>query len=282
MRRISPLLACLASLSFASLATAQFQNPAGFLDPAGANRAGTAAPPNTTIGPIGGSTLPPGAPSAYSPGGIETNSALRQELRRPFGGGYRRRAAPPSDGVIPEGTGDVDAGDKTYRSNRPVTTHIDAQTDMVGPAIGKLARDWRYVYFRGRHWYWLPNNTWDVWHNSGWVPYRRGMFSKPYFGYGTQVRGYRALPPDYQAGSPVASPGESASLAPSPADAEDGSAAKPQAHVPTGDEKTYSSPFADEPAALEATAPGPMAEPRTAGASSSPGPPMPIEHFISP
>src|SRR5262249_42415883 len=121
MPRHASLLACVVSFLFATVVAAQLQNPAGFLDPAGVNRAGTAAPPNTTIGPIGGSTLPPGAPSGYYPREVETNPALRQEVRRPFGGGgYRYRAVPPPDGVIPEGTDDDDkTGKFRRRTERP-------------------------------------------------------------------------------------------------------------------------------------------------------------------
>ncbi len=98
MSRAFVVFACVAILSIASVGQAQI-NPAGFLDPAGVNRNGTANPPNTTLGPIGGSsmsgsmygsTLPPGA-SAGMYREIETNPALRQEVRRPFGGGGYRR-----------------------------------------------------------------------------------------------------------------------------------------------------------------------------------------------
>ncbi|HVU88478.1 MAG TPA: hypothetical protein VHD36_14245 [Pirellulales bacterium] len=269
MCRLLTLVACVVAWSSASLGLAQLQNPTGFLDPAGVNRAGTANPPNTTIGPIGGSTLPPGAPSGYYPREVETNPALRQEVRRPFGGGgFRYRAAPPPDGVIPEGTGDADASGKVRRTERPAA-QVDARTDALGPATGKLARDWRYVYSQGRHWYWMPNDTWDVWHNSGWVPYKRGMFSQPYFGYGTQVRGYRAMPPDAQAGGPVGAPGQTAAAA-------HGESAVARARTVTGSERTYAPEEVTVPPETGDAVRAPAAE------NSSAGPAMPNEHFISP
>jgi hypothetical protein len=39
----------------------------------------------------------------------------------------------------------------------------------AGRATGRLASDWRYVYFHGRHWYWMPNASWKVWTDDGWV-----------------------------------------------------------------------------------------------------------------
>ncbi len=193
------VLAFLAIFTIASNGQAQI-NPAGFLDPAGVNRNGTANPPNTTIGPIGGSamsgsmygsTLPPGASGGMSRE-VETNPALRQEVRRPFGGGGYRRAG--RAGFLPgeengEGQGEARSANKINLSERQSIAPVKM---AEGPATGKLAEDWRYKYFEGRHWYWMPNNTWDVWHNAMWMPYKPRMFSQPLFGYGTQVRGYRA------------------------------------------------------------------------------------------
>ena len=274
MYRTSTLLTCLVSLSFtARWARAQLQNPAGFLDPAGANRAGTAAPPNTTIGPIGGSTLPPGAPSGgYYSREVENNPALRQEVRRPFGGGgYRFRGAPPPDGVIPEGAGDPDkisqaSGGPTSQSRRMLTPEWTPPERLLvnSPAIG------RYVYSQGRHWYWMPNNTWDVWSNAGWVPYKRGMFSQPTFGYGTQVRGYRAIPADGEAGAPAGRPGEAA------APAEEGSTVA-RANRPTGNETTYAPQETAEPAPSG----GEIASPAS-GNSRQQARPCRTSDFISP
>lgn len=273
MYRIQTLLVVLVSLVSVSLATAQLQNPAGFLDPAGANRAGTAAPPNTSIGPIGGSTLPPGAPSGgystFSSREVETNPALRQEVRRPFGGGgYRFRAVPPPDGTSPGATGDPNAAANVRRADKPVVT--DPGSNTGGAATGKLSRDWRYVYSQGRHWYWMPNNTWDVWTGSGWVPYKRGMFSQPTFGYGTQVRGYRAIPADSQIGTPAGAPDESAATP-----LEEGNAVA-RANRVTGTERTYAPQEITVPASSSGGFSG------TRSGNSSSGPAMPNEHFISP
>jgi hypothetical protein len=171
-------------------------SPSGFQDPAGANRGGTGNPPNAPLAPLGGSTLPPGAPAM--PREIETNPALRQEVRHPFGSAIYPHA---------RGTGDEGEGENTPKdpakgfnfSERQNTGHDEGFVDntRVGPATGKLASDWRYAYFQGRHWYWMPNETWDVWNGTAWVPHKSGMFGRAYFGYGTQVRGYRSLPRGY-------------------------------------------------------------------------------------
>jgi hypothetical protein len=39
----------------------------------------------------------------------------------------------------------------------------------TGRAMGRLGADWRYVYYHGRHWYWMPNQTWRVWTVAGWA-----------------------------------------------------------------------------------------------------------------
>ena len=33
------------------------------------------------------------------------------------------------------------------------------------------APDWRYRYYSGRWWYWLPSNQWAVWNGETWMPY---------------------------------------------------------------------------------------------------------------
>ena len=115
----------------------------------------------------------------------------------------------------------------------------------------------------------MPNNTWDVWANSGWVPYKRAMFSQPTFGYGTQVRGYRAIPADGQAGTPAGVPGESAA----PTESEHDVA---RATRVAGSETTY----APQETVVPPAAGGGFSGPAPGGSSG--GPAMPNEHFISP
>lgn len=176
-------------------------SPSGFQDPAGANRGGTGNPPNAPLAPLGGSTLPPGAPAM--PREIETNPALRQEVRHPFGSAIYPHARGYGEEEDLE-TKPKDPAKGFNFSERQNTGHDEAFVDNahVGPATGKLASDWRYAFFQGRHWYWMPNETWNVWNGSAWVPHRSGMFAgRAYFGYGTQVRGYRSLPRGYNSGT---------------------------------------------------------------------------------
>jgi hypothetical protein len=96
------------------------------------------------------------------------------------------------------------------------------------------------------------------------------MFSQPTFGYGTQVRGYRAIPADGQAGTPAGAPGESAATP-----AENGSTVA-RANRVTGTERTYAS----QETAVPAVSSGGFSQPMSG--SSSAGPAMSNEHFISP
>jgi hypothetical protein len=41
-------------------------------------------------------------------------------------------------------------------------------TPLTGRASGRLGADWRYVYYHGRHWYWMPDSSWRVWTDTGW------------------------------------------------------------------------------------------------------------------
>jgi len=191
MRYTFPVL-LLTGLAIAVQGTAALAqlNPAGFQDPAGASRGGTGNPPNAPSAP-----LPPAAGTNLSPSmfdsqrEIENNPALRQEVRRPFGAGTFR-------GGLGErsGTADADPAKGLNFSERQNTGHAEKSSDAE-PVDGELASDWRYVFYQGRHWYRMPNKTWDVWKGNAWVPYRPHMFERPIFGYGTQVRGYRPLPP---------------------------------------------------------------------------------------
>jgi hypothetical protein len=42
-------------------------------------------------------------------------------------------------------------------------------TPTVKPAAAENA--WRYVYFNGQWWYWLPENRWVYWQNRRWNNY---------------------------------------------------------------------------------------------------------------
>ncbi|HEY4308414.1 MAG TPA: hypothetical protein VGN12_03080 [Pirellulales bacterium] len=63
----------------------------------------------------------------------------------------------------------------------------------AGRAVGRLAGDWRYVYRNGRHWYWMPNQTWQLWNGASWQPYAPGMQSPTAAAYQSprQMSGYR-------------------------------------------------------------------------------------------
>ncbi len=170
-------------------------NPAGFQDPLGASRAGTGNPPNLSIGPIGGnSTLPPGAP-AY-PREVETNPALRQEVRRPFGASmYPRGQVNRPDSSDEDGGAVGDPAKKLNFTERQAPEHVEGHKS--GRAGGKLATDWRYSYYQGRHWYWMPDKTWAVWNGSTWIRHVAGMFSRPIFGAGTTPRRFAQVPAGY-------------------------------------------------------------------------------------
>ncbi|HEY1599618.1 MAG TPA: hypothetical protein VGG64_08455 [Pirellulales bacterium] len=70
----------------------------------------------------------------------------------------------------------------------------NAHNDETRRSAGKLAGDWRYVPYHGRHWYWMPNQTWSVWQGRAWMPYSPGMFSPEANNASRQVTGYRGVP----------------------------------------------------------------------------------------
>jgi hypothetical protein len=70
----------------------------------------------------------------------------------------------------------------------------NANNDEIRRSGGKLAGDWRYVPYHGRHWYWMPNQTWRVWQDRAWTPYSPGMFSPAAINADRQVTGYRGVP----------------------------------------------------------------------------------------
>ncbi len=43
-----------------------------------------------------------------------------------------------------------------------------ASTASANTVPHKLSSDWRYVSYNGSHWYWMPNNTWRIWHTGQW------------------------------------------------------------------------------------------------------------------
>src|ERR1051325_7180905 len=39
---------------------------------------------------------------------------------------------------------------------------------------------WRYRYYRGRWWYWLPSQRWVIWTGYAWVPYYPNSYATYY------------------------------------------------------------------------------------------------------
>jgi hypothetical protein len=94
----------------------------------------------------------------------------------------------------------------------------DSVHDSVTSArlVQYAAPDWRYRFFNGRWWYWLPSDRWAVWNGSTWVLYaprsyvgtgayyaypqvRTGYYSNyTYPAYGYYPRYYRTYPRTYR------------------------------------------------------------------------------------
>ncbi len=75
-------------------------------------------------------------------------------------------------------------------------TDADLSTGRAG---GKLGADWRYVFARGRHWYWTRRGQWLVWHEGAWQKYQPGMFTTANTnananGTEQHTAGYRGIP----------------------------------------------------------------------------------------
>ena len=47
------------------------------------------------------------------------------------------------------------------------------------PAAPRGKPDWRYRYYQGRWWYWLPSNAWAYHNGQRWVPYSRRVVRRP-------------------------------------------------------------------------------------------------------
>lgn len=41
---------------------------------------------------------------------------------------------------------------------------------------GQTANRWRYRFFEGRWWYWMPDNQWSYFNGRRWSPYRPGEY----------------------------------------------------------------------------------------------------------
>jgi hypothetical protein len=72
-----------------------------------------------------------------------------------------------------------------------------------GRGASTLAGDWRCLHHNGRHWYWMQNKTWRVWHGGAWLPYSAGMFSQVSTSFGRQVTGYRGVPSSEEVRQPM-------------------------------------------------------------------------------
>jgi hypothetical protein len=49
----------------------------------------------------------------------------------------------------------------------------------AGRASGRLGADWRYVHYRGKHWYWMPDASWRIWTGTGWAVPDPGIATGP-------------------------------------------------------------------------------------------------------
>ena len=66
----------------------------------------------------------------------------------------------------PSGTSPV--GSKNIVDNLVPSNAIDTTDDLSGRADA-----WRYRWYNGQWWYWLPAETWVVWNGTAWVPYEQ-------------------------------------------------------------------------------------------------------------
>lgn len=105
-----------------------------------------------------------GAPAAIDPAAADSSSGVIQ----------KDDSASRAGTIGPDGI--------TDNSNRALPP---------GRAMGRLSSDWRYVYHGGRHWYWMPNNTWNLWNGTAWAPYPTGGLLNRTAQSQMQMRGYR-------------------------------------------------------------------------------------------
>jgi hypothetical protein len=133
---------------------------------------------SSPLGGAGGGTLPPlsSMPGMGSSIFGSSNPALSGVGIRQRESGGLGRPIPAADGRPP------------FDEQRAI------KEDLVGP---KLAADWRYVLYQGRHWYWMPDNTWRVWVGDAWQAYEPNMFNRNGAVRGPQLRAYRYSGPGY-------------------------------------------------------------------------------------
>ena len=187
MRTTFSLLMSIGLLAASTNAFGQvgLQNPAGFQAPGGNNNPPGSLSPAAASSPLGGAgggSLP-SLSSVPGIGGLSGIRSSNPELsgsgiyQRSSGGGYGRPCA--------------------AEGGRPFDEQRAIKEDVVGP---KLANDWRYVLYQGRHWYWMPDNTWRVWVGTAWQPYEPGMLNRPRTASAAvpQVRAYRYSGPGYE------------------------------------------------------------------------------------
>jgi hypothetical protein len=68
---------------------------------------------------------------------------------------------------------------------------IDTQRDgnrTNQQALRNNPNDWRFSYYNGEWWYWLPNNSWVFYRDNRWNPYQADEY-RPFSRYTTGYRG---------------------------------------------------------------------------------------------
>jgi hypothetical protein len=59
---------------------------------------------------------------------------------------------------------------------RPIADSLNSAPDRAAATTtvttGRPENRWRYRFFRGRWWYWTPDNRWSYFNGSRWTPYR--------------------------------------------------------------------------------------------------------------
>ena len=139
-----------------------------------ANAAGNGNPANVNA-PLGGAGTPRSSPPTAEAAG--TSALQTDDLNRTIPRAANRGAADVNPATLANPRSQVDDLRAAGSTNRMRTG-------------APLSKDWRYVYFQGRHWYWNPNNTWSIWNGTTWSPvmvatgYRGNPQARVYRGYG--------------------------------------------------------------------------------------------------
>lgn len=127
-----------------------------------------AVPPGTPAGVTGNSTPPNMVPDVTT---SETAAGGNRDMTRSSGSaggrtdaGSNYRGTPPVD-AAPANPESPQEGDPSEATGSPEDDlNVQGVPYWQNPNIR-----WRYVWFKGQWWYWMPDSSWRIWNGADWM-----------------------------------------------------------------------------------------------------------------